>query len=942
MPFTPIYTQQLNDLSQEIQTALDQLFEESLTVFAEETGVKLNSELDQLLKIPFSELTESQQNQLRGENTKEQGVRQRLFLLRQAWNDITRLNKSIMDKELLTQEALNNEIELISAMFQKAIPGFAEQILFTSHELTNRKINFVRQFINIAHQLLKKQCAVQALLATNVVRGIEAYTESETLSTARKNYDEAMSAHNATWAADLKAHEDALNSLEKNKFAIEDIRLNHLLEKKKTLESAEATLNSKTENLADLEKTLKELIDKEIDDNATVVSLTQWDTELENAGKALLDAINAYKEEDVIKNMTLTQKETITFIETQNIILDRLEDAANKAFPEPPLDEKSLRTSLKKLDRLQLTLNKEINEEIQKLKDRYSELAALLTQHEADTTIAKSALNKHLPTLENEGDDTAALTNFHEACVEQHDRLTLPFETTPWKTLSNSIKTQLTAINALNKTNQGSSQSHSAASVVDTETTKQRLQDALKQTEADGLALEKKQKTLTQEQRERKKQRTASLNSGMETVKKQIQTLLNQCETINAELLAFHVTESREQALTQAINTLISVNQKRRSLIDAIRDDLTPSQNEADFLKQRLNILQKKFNENPWPVEDECHPDRLLQELGNLPINKALAKKPPFLLEKIQSDTPLEALIAKVDKLDHALRHAQKSYRYGRRGTLIGALVGGGLSAVLLGGLVASIVFSFGLSLPILIGVGVAIATAPGLLAAVGRFFGWRKDKTINNNTKNKAAKDKMEIRSNVTSTNSQHTLSRTQSIMLQKSMLEEANTDLDAYLKAAQIPKTRAPLTRRRTLIAGASLLNNLQRYPITYTSEARLPVIDPNEITTPDDDVALSYDPATVPEDNPVDTSSQKTRVRFAEETIPTESSTDENKESSLSSSSWEEKPEPAPLPATDKSTYSLFTGGDFSLFRISFASPQQAQGETSEPVVANAHRV
>ncbi|HEU5280984.1 MAG TPA: hypothetical protein VFU82_03275 [Gammaproteobacteria bacterium] len=937
MPFTRAYTKQLTDLSDEIKKALDLLFAESLKTFTDETGVTLNNNpnFNSLLNTFIGELDGHKQKELRGEKTSEHGSRQRLLALRQAWNEVLRLQQLILDKTLITQKTLDEDISTFTTIFNKAT---AKQIqdIFPEHEFTERKIRFVTDFMAVAHQLLKKQCAIQALLAANVTRNIEKHLESRALHQARETHNNAVVAHNKTWATEVEAHESTLLTLEKKAHQIDAIRL-ALLAEKQTLSTTNNAMNEDADKLASLEKTLADLVKTPINDDATIESLTAWDLHIEAAGEALIAGINAYRK-NVIECTASTAKNTNAFISDQNKTLDDLEEEARACQPQP-LDEENFKTSLATLDPSYLALCHEIDEEIIRLETHFTALTALKKQHETDNAHTKEALRLHLVTLANHDTDTTILERFNKTCIDQHDFH--DFGSTPWKKLSQFTATQFQEINTLNETNQGLSQSQSTESILDTSAAKT-IKEAITETTTRLAQLKENKATITNQYNKEKKQGAGHLNSGTKTVKEKIESSLEECEKITDELIAFNnesTLNDRLLHLNQARETARSANKKRRDLLEKI-NLLQPLQNEADYLTQRIQILEEKFKNNPFPIEADISPDALKTALNALSVNIALTT--PNLMQKFN---PLEALIAKVDTLEQKMTETNQSYRYRRRGTLIGALVGGALSLVLLGGLVTSIVLSFGLTLPITIGVGVIIASSPALFGGIGRFFGWRTDKTVNKQMTHQNNTESLEKKSEINTRRNTHTLAREQSMASQLSLVQTTEQDLDAFLANEQKPRTAKPLTRRSTV------RKSIWDFKYLAPGSENTSILNLATPPTPEDDetVAPSFDPELERKTTPP--LNQKI-VRFAEEeVISSHKETNPSFEAPLNTATPPHEVEvdietEATLKATQepkaKPAYSLFTGGDFGVFSVSFASPQQAQGETSEPVVANAHRV
>lgn len=950
MPLTQPYVDQLKALSDSIEKALNDLRQESLEVFVGDEAILKNGRLGLLLKNAGDNPSIKEQNELLGTNANEHGARQRRFLLEHIWNEIIKIHNDIHDNKLHQHKQVEARIAQVSQSLNKAVVPLAKD-LFSEHPLTERKVNFVTNLVQTASRLLQKQCAVQALLATNESREIPSHTESLELIQSRSTYLAAVKKHHESFSVSVTENEKALKDLEGTFHRIEIIR-NALLLKKSSLSTQNTDILRCEKSLSDQQDELTALLAQEPGSTATTESLEALDSRLSAAAEMLIREMRSYNE-SVHNKIKQDTENTSPFIDAQVKALNELELTASQTVPSIPLDEGNLKKSLVELASQHASLQEASIQETLKLEAYSAALTALRSQLENDTRKIREAHKIQSLVLSDTAGDTTTLSSFETACTEQEDtyatfKKLMPGGSSPWTTLKLSTEKNFNAINKQHQHGNGLLQHNSADACIDAQimtqvaemitTTNQKLRKL-----ADQIAE-------TKDQHQRLQNVEKSFSRVILRVRERIQKSVSECDDILSELHEHNnqrlIAEHRRK-IEAANQQLRLVNEKRRRLVEKIQT-LQPHQSEADYLRQRLTDLQGKFNDHSFSIAQELHPDTLLQELAALPISLELTVKHDTGIEKLDAvinQNPLTTLRKKVEKLDKKIAHANQSYHYRRKGTLIGTLTGGGLALLLCGGIAASIYFSFGLAIPMLIGIGIAAAISPSIGASIGRFFGWRKDKTSFNQAQLSANQVKADAFSRIHSNRNEGTLLRQKSMRSQEPLDEQ--TDLDALLAKTN---RKVTYTRAKTVI-----LPSLNAYSINFTSIANInpsPVQSDSSSNNDDDldEVAPSFSTdKTVADPSP--TLVHKS-VHFNEEKRDSSSTSNEDKKASSSTAFEEQQDNPSHEPVaassraatpTTEPTYSLSKGGQFKHFTLSFAqrpAPQKVQREASEPVVVKAY--
>lgn len=993
MPFTKAYTKQLTELSTKVEETLTNLYQESLVAFTKVLGVKLskNERLKSLLNKPHDELTPNELAELTGNNESEFGSRQRLTILSKVWNEITRLNKNILENKIPTAEKLTEAIENIIIVLEGDIAPFAENT-FKPHELTRRKITFARSFIGLAHRLLEKQFAIQQLLATNVSDATPTHTENKELSEAKATYNQAVAQYNNKYLHNITTHENIILHIEAKIKAIQLIIAE--------LEVKTANLKKPSDETAELQKRmdrskakLSELLETSPDENTTLEQFNQLDANIETAATELIDIMRSYQT-TVIKKTTDTASTIEKLIEEKRKKLATLIDEIESIIPKhsfyrtsedsslttpaenDPSSEEAIAAEAKALGEYKAALTrltehyqpleKAIAAEIAALAQHSTTLTDLKTQHQASLEQTQQALSDCTSLLLKP--DAEALQHFRTECDLQHGAVddlktaTLGWAgvSTRWTTLHTSVTKHFESLNEQHKTDNALSSPHSPRSVID-KSAITKIEAALKETAQCHKALAEQRRTAAKEHDQRRR-RTTHLKGDIVTLVKQTDLHSKSCERAleNLDKQIDEVIKSQTDEKTAASDLVQQSNRKRRELLftkereesrlselkaeeesrlSKLKAEMDSAELEVSLLRHRLETLQTKLRDSNITVNEnsKLNPVNLLNKLNTLPISPAL-----FQAKNKFNNSSLEKIKNKTDTLESKILSANQNHHYQHKRTLIGGLIGATVSLLLLGGLVASIVFSFPIMLPIMIGVGIAIAFTPGITAAIGRFFGKRKDNAILAAAQLDANASNENIREDLKASQTQQTLARQQSVRNQEEALSKEENDSKARNNNENNSNSEAPSKPPRK--KGGQLTRNRRELTrsVAYLS-FKQSMIDETFEDGIDDEAAPSFDPAHPPTENERAAAYNLTLFPPKPESEPKPplrktktvrfSGVQENNESNNS-----------------KPPYSLKNGGFFQVnedtsFEVSYEAssptPQQMQGETSESVLGNAHR-
>lgn len=880
MPFTQAYSDHLNNLSTSIEHSLDQLYEKSLSALVGEPLTSKDTNLKKLLETPVSNLKKDIQEKIRGNNESELGARQRWFLLRQAWNDISAIQLEIKNGQLTTTEDISRRIQLTEELINGEYKKFSLDI-FKPHQLSDRKVNFIKSVLGVANRLLLKQLAVQNILATNTKPNIPDQPNFDPTQTTG-GYNELNTA--STQA--LQAIQNQINEMEKIKCELKMHQLNVNTPDDNITNKHHAVITKSTE--------LVTALNHEKDESQSIESINANIAKLETATKALQAAISDY-ETAVDRRLMDDSSKTIRLTEEKSAALLKLIESIDQALQKNENQEVAEASTLKAPTLLE------------KYKNHLTRLTTLLANENQCINDAAVARESAVDLLSISEHDRNTLTTLKSWCEKQSDyylqrRAKEKLKIEKWGHVYNSAETSFKTLAKLHTDYQGLSGANKNESYFESSHIRT-LENAIATTTAAIARLELLPKAAENTHPPQTIPMESNPTLSQLALKKT--DLCEKCGALMENLAPNKIAEkynSHYETIT-ATKILLEQSSEKIAPLIAQRDHLLSQQSLKKYLESILTEQSQRYESNPFKITSNDHsPTALQNELNSILIN--LSAFPMSGTESIISN-PLTELRKKIYQLEDAIDLKNRRYPSRDKGMLFGALAGGALATALCGGIVASVILSFGLALPIIIAAGVAAAIAPGLFGGVGRFFGLRKD--------NKAFKNSCEIKAELRVDNNQKSHPRENRVKRKETnqpfTVSVNNPHFDSQMKAAIVPIDKQRVTERMKTHRFLSIWGSevFKKHSLHQESME-------DRIEETDSDIAPSY-PA------------------------PTEILTSPERPD-------KDRPDNAPRANPEpqaNSGYSLLKGGQFKHFTLSFtqrAAPQQVQREASESVVVNAH--